>query len=253
MKLDPLARKAQKDAILKEYAFSKLAGHLGVKPPVFDEDTNRCYITMKRMPGQDLFDVWESGDIRDDQLLELTQTLLKALKTQVIDKGIVHRDLKLENIRVAMTTPISVNIMDFGLAKKSGEDDGQYPGSPTWAAFELFMGNAHDTPVDIFSMGRILALLWGQSQDSYTDDFFPHLQSKNAHKTLDLSEDKKWIEPLLRQMLQPEPALRIKIDEAIQLLNHLTIKDLKCVEVVDHRSDRNDDIEDVIMASCFIM
>eukprot|EP01117_Protostelium_nocturnum_P008211 TRINITY_DN292_c0_g3_i1.p1 TRINITY_DN292_c0_g3~~TRINITY_DN292_c0_g3_i1.p1 ORF type:complete len:332 (-),score=94.76 TRINITY_DN292_c0_g3_i1:38-1033(-) len=74
------------------------------------------------------------------------------------DKGIAHRDLKLENIMVDPEGNVA-KLIDFGLSKRV--DGGQllttFCGSPTYAAPEiLYKEPYHGNKVDVWSLGVIL-------------------------------------------------------------------------------------------------
>ncbi|KTC81900.1 protein kinase domain-containing protein [Legionella cincinnatiensis] len=209
--------------IEKEFDFCRKAGHLSIKPPVYDN--NKCYLTMKRMPGKNLESIFyklmdNPNYLTDNQRIKITYALLLALKNQVIDKGIIHRDIKPENIHVKIAEPIEVNIFDYGLAKKAGEEDELFPGSELWAAPEIFTGLQHDNKADIFSMGRVIAFLWGESTDNYLS-VNPFNKSRYAAKNLNLPENAKWVEPFLRRMLAEKQEDRTDIDSAINQFKQL--------------------------------
>ncbi|ARM32916.1 protein kinase [Legionella longbeachae] len=209
--------------IEKEFDFCRKAGHLSIKPPVYDN--NKCYLTMKRMPGMELESIFiklldNPNYITESQRIKITYALLLALKNQVIDKGIIHRDIKPENIHVQAAEPVEVNIFDYGLAKKAGEDDGLFPGSEIWAAPEMFSGLPHDNKADIFSMGRVIAFLWGEDPENYLSGN-PFEKSKNAAKNLNLPANAQWVEPFLKPMLAEKPADRTDIDSAIKHFEQL--------------------------------
>lgn len=72
--------------------------------------------------------------------------------------GIMHRDLKIENILINQIneSDYDVKIADFGLAIK--ESDAQMQsicGSPTYIAPEILRGLGYDKSCDIFSLGSI--------------------------------------------------------------------------------------------------
>lgn len=228
--------------IQNEFLLSRKAGHLGIKPPFFTDHI--CYVTMKRMPGDDLDKIitrllTEPDYLSEQQRIDLTRALLLAYKTQVADKGIVHRDLKPDNIRVSFSDPIVVNILDFGLAKMEGEDDHQSPGSPYWAAPEVFANSDHDKPADIFSMGRILSGLWGTPSHTIIADSHQkaYLNSINAARQLALPQENQWMTPLLKSMLARAPKKRMTIDEVIAQFEVLVSSLLQPSPQVDPSSE----------------
>jgi serine/threonine protein kinase len=77
------------------------------------------------MAGSDLFDYLQERDFNlgEDRVREITYQL--ALGLRYLHKyGIVHRDLKLENVMMADATDSSVpKLVDFGLAKMIGPNE----------------------------------------------------------------------------------------------------------------------------------
>ena len=77
------------------------------------------------MAGSDLFDYLQERDFNlgEDRVREITYQL--ALGLRYLHKyGIVHRDLKLENVMMADATDSSVpKRVDFGLAKMIGPNE----------------------------------------------------------------------------------------------------------------------------------
>lgn len=89
------------------------------------ENSDYYYIILDYMAGSDLFDYLQERDFNlgEDRVREITYQL--ALGIRYLHKyGIVHRDLKLENVMMTDTTDKSVpKLVDFGLAKMIGPNE----------------------------------------------------------------------------------------------------------------------------------
>lgn len=103
-------------------------------------------------------------NISQKRALELSSQLAKGVYF-LHTYGIIHRDLKLENIMMTDDSEQSVpKLVDFGLSAITGPDQEMQGavGTVAYAAPEIFQGSKYDKLVDVWSLGIIFyALLMG--------------------------------------------------------------------------------------------
>jgi serine/threonine protein kinase len=188
------SRQGVKEFVLREFDLTKQAGHMHIKPPVF---FGRDSLTvMRRQPGRELFDILKDlieGRLRlsIDIRLKLTLALLHAMKNQVHDRLLVHRDIKPENILVDFSYDAAgningvnaVNILDFGLSKRTEEKSTEAYGSPHYVAPEVVDGKEADARSDFFGLSLALGILWNAlpcaHQTNNLDDILAMQKSYN--------------------------------------------------------------------------
>ena len=118
------------------------------------------------MQGRDLFDyIQKRGfSLSERRAQEITYQLCQGVK-YLHEFGIVHRDLKLENIMMSDRTDVAVpKIVDFGLAKIIGPNTAaQEPfGTLGYVAPEVLNKQPYTFSCDVWSLGCIIyALLSG--------------------------------------------------------------------------------------------
>lgn len=136
-----------------------------------EEHNSRLFIVMQLVDGQLLRD--RMNNLSQKQALEFGIQIAEGLAA-AHDKGIVHRDVKPENIMVRKDG--IVQIMDFGLAKLKGVSrltkEGSTVGTAGYMSPEQIQGEEADHRSDIFSLGVLLyEMLTG------------HLPFKGVHET----------------------------------------------------------------------
>jgi serine/threonine protein kinase len=118
------------------------------------------------MAGKDLFDYIQKRSfiLSEDRVKQLGIQLIQAVR-YLHDFGIVHRDLKLENVMMSDTSnQAKPKIVDFGLAKIIGpsETADEPFGTLGYVAPEVLKKKPYTFSCDVWSIGCILyALLSG--------------------------------------------------------------------------------------------
>lgn len=163
-----LERPDEVDRLLREYKVMKSIHHpnlMQLKELEVDENAKVVYMVMEFLNGKTLTDFIKSFSrkLPYDVILKITTQL--CLATNALHKsGIVHRDIKPDNIMIQGTTgdPF-VKLMDFGVIGTLSEipitSIGDFLGTlryapPEWVLHET--GEIMDNRVDIYSVGATL-------------------------------------------------------------------------------------------------
>ena len=132
------------------------------------------YIAMEFLDGKDLGEIVRAAGAMDwPSARGIVMQICRALRA-AHDKGIVHRDMKPENIFLVQREgqPHFVKILDFGIAKVMGLDPngprltrtGMIFGTPEYMAPEQAEGKDTDHRADIYAVGCIMYhLITGQT------------------------------------------------------------------------------------------
>ena len=136
---------------------------LTITDEILDEDEIQKYIIMDYIPNKDLFYyVKNSKGIDENKVKFLFYKILKAVE-QCHNKGICHRDLKLENILLDdLNNPI---LCDFGFADFIEGEDGsgnlnEFLGTNCYVSPEILSYIPYNgIKCDIFSLGVVLFCL----------------------------------------------------------------------------------------------
>jgi len=128
------------------------------------ESDGSLYLALELLEGRTLDAAIEAGDLRFEELCRVGVQLLEGLAA-AHDRGIVHRDIKPDNIflRWDEAGELHVKLLDFGVAKntKGGPDvfttqQGAILGTPYYMSPEQAAGDAVDVRADVWSAGAVL-------------------------------------------------------------------------------------------------
>lgn len=120
------------------------------------------YLVLENFSGLPAHEALQAGRVHPGHLEEFARRVLHALD-HVHGAGLVHRDLKPNNVLVGATRqgPGRIKLTDFGLAAKMGRADqpGCVSGSVLFVAPESVIGQPVDGRTDLYGLGILLYLL----------------------------------------------------------------------------------------------
>ena len=124
----------------------------------FSEEQGYPYITMEYVPGEDLKSlIRRIGQFTVGKAVFIAKQVCEGL-TEAHKQGVVHRDLKPQNIMIDRDG--NARILDFGIARsvktKGITDAGAIVGTPEYMSPEQVEGKEVDQRSDIYSLGIIL-------------------------------------------------------------------------------------------------
>jgi len=123
-----------------------------------NKEKENYYITMEYMPGEDLkSSLRRVGQLSAGKAIFIATQVCEGL-VEAHRLGVVHRDLKPQNIMISKEG--NVHIMDFGIARslkaKGITETGMMIGTPHYMSPEQVEGRDVDQRSDIYSLGVIL-------------------------------------------------------------------------------------------------
>ena len=171
-----------------------------------ETDDGRWYIVMQLYDGETLKYRMEGGRLPNDRAVDIIRQIAEGLAA-AHKKGIVHRDIKPDNIMV--TDEGRVIILDFGLAKLTGGLDLTKTGSTVGTAFymspEQVRGENVDARTDLWSLGVVFyQLLTGKRpfEGEYEQAIAYAILNHDPLEATDLSDSQAAI---LRRLISKDP------------------------------------------------
>src|SRR6516164_4740120 len=170
------------------------------------------FISMEYVDGEDLASLLlRIGRLPGDKAIETARKLCAGLAA-AHDRGVIHRDLKPQNIMINKRG--EVVIMDFGLAAIAGQLSGAEVsvGTPAYMAPEQLKGAEVTARSDVYALGLVLYELFTGKRP---------FDAKNVQQLIDMQESAHLTsmasvaadidpaaEKVIRRCLDPDPAKR---------------------------------------------
>ena len=144
--------------LLREARMAASLNHINlIQSVAIGEEDGICYMAMPYISGGSVMDrIIREKQLPVDESLHIIQQSAEALHYVWTECGIVHRDIKPDNIM--LTQEGIVKIMDFGMALHitDWQNGASISGSPSYMSPELFNGIKPDPRSDIYSLGITL-------------------------------------------------------------------------------------------------
>uniref|UniRef100_A0A8B9L7C9 non-specific serine/threonine protein kinase n=1 Tax=Astyanax mexicanus TaxID=7994 RepID=A0A8B9L7C9_ASTMX len=206
---------ANLEKIYREVEIMKLLDHPHIiKLYQVMETKNMLYLVTEYAKNGEIFDYLASrGRLSEADARRKFWQILSAVE-YCHERGIVHRDLKAENL--LLDAHMNIKIADFGFGNffRPGEPLATWCGSPPYAAPEVFEGQQYEGPqLDIWSMGVVLYVLVCGALP-FDGPSLPVLRQRVLEGRFRIpyfmTED---CEHLIRRMLVLDPAKRLSLSQ----------------------------------------
>eukprot|EP00092_Neocalanus_flemingeri_P007691 GFUD01008305.1.p1 GENE.GFUD01008305.1~~GFUD01008305.1.p1 ORF type:complete len:665 (-),score=170.01 GFUD01008305.1:136-2130(-) len=180
------------------------------------QTSDYIFFAMEYLNGGDLmFHLMETNRFPEERARFYTAELVLGLQF-LHSKGIIYRDLKLEN--VMLTSEGHVKLADFGMIKeniRNGAEASTFCGTPSYIAPEMLNGRPYGGSVDWWSLGILLyQMMAGRSpfDDEDEEKLYKLIQYKQVPIPSSFSRE---AQDIIRGLLQKNPKNRLGCKEDI--------------------------------------
>ncbi|XP_048840440.1 hormonally up-regulated neu tumor-associated kinase homolog A [Brienomyrus brachyistius] len=185
------------------------------------ETENSYYLVMELCPGGNLMNrIYEKKRLEEKEAQKYVRQLIMAVE-HLHRAGVVHRDLKIENLLLDENS--NIKLIDFGLSNCAGILGYSDPfstqcGSPAYAAPELLSRKKYGPKVDVWSIGvNMYAMLTGTLPFTVEPFNLRALHQKMVDKEMNPLPPQlsSAAVNLLKSLLEPDPSKRPNIHQVM--------------------------------------
>ena len=199
-------------------AARKVSGQFTAQVVDADVDGEELWLATAYISGPTLREaVAAQGPLTEGSVLALAAGLAEALAA-IHAAGLVHRDLKPDNVLLAYDGP---RVIDFGIARVAGASTltgtGMLMGTLAYMSPEQAIGQTVGPPSDVFSLASVLVFA-ATGKGPYGDGTQAELLYRVAHQVPSLDGVPPQVRRLVQPCMAPEPERR---PTARDLVEHL--------------------------------
>uniref|UniRef100_A0A6B2LBF2 non-specific serine/threonine protein kinase n=1 Tax=Arcella intermedia TaxID=1963864 RepID=A0A6B2LBF2_9EUKA len=186
------------------------------------------FIVMELMEGGELYEeIVRRKSFTEKDASYIMLQLLRSLD-YLHSQGIVHRDLKLENLLLTKKNALDIKLADFGLSKVyTGEAMQTACGTPYYVAPEILLADGYGPKIDTWAAGVLLyVLLSGRlpfSGETDVDLFKAILEAELIWKKPQFDTVSGEAKDLIKKLIVKDPSQRYTAAQALQhpfILHH---------------------------------
>ncbi|KAL0710219.1 hypothetical protein Bca4012_017197 [Brassica carinata] len=174
-------------------------------------------LLMEYVPGGSIHDLIKNsgGKLPEPEIRSYTRQILRGLM-YLHERGIVHCDLKSENVMVGGET---AKIADLGCAKMAGNGSLEFSGTPAFMSPEVARGEEQSFPADVWALGCMVIEMatgsspWPELNDVVAAIYKIGFTGESPEVPECLSEKGK---DFLRKCLIRDPKERWVVEELLQ-------------------------------------
>jgi serine/threonine protein kinase len=150
--------------VLREAQAAARLNHPGIVTlyEMGEEDGNALLVT-ELVEGSTLARLAHNGELSDREIGEIGADLCEALD-HAHSRGVVHRDIKPQNVQVIADTEVRAKLMDFGVAQLAGDSPltaaGDVVGTLAYMSPEQAEGKQAGPEADVYSLALTLYECW---------------------------------------------------------------------------------------------